>query len=321
MKRPISSTSMRRLRAARPAGALGLGFLVVLMAFSPSHAQLMLPGAAPSTQPGSVYVPVSPSTPPPASLAPRRPTAPKGLFESSLDGKTLMLNGSRGRLVVEKRDKAALTVQLIVVGEKISKPSESCGVDLGAGQPVELKASATRPQGVARFELAMEGCPVTFDVLDGGLYASGISQACEIHETDCRIDPRGVWGPTGAALEDAAASIEADRSRADKAVRETYKALIAKVPKAEKGGVRQIASEQAGFTSERELVCRDYAREPLHGFCAARYTELRAAALAARLNPGSTLSADAEAKPKPKPKPPAAPPIPQPFPPVQQKLY
>ena len=116
-------------------------------------------------------------------------------------------------------------------------------------------------------------------------------------------------------------SLEKDRARADKAVRETYKALIAKVPKTEKGGVRQIASEQAGFTSERELICRDYSRKSVHGFCAARYTELRAAALArARLNPGSTLAADTEAKPRPKPKPRRAPQR-QPFPPVQQKLY
>ena len=137
-------------------------------------------------------------------MAPRKPTAPKALAESSLDGKTLMLNGSRGRMIVEKRDKAALTVRLIVVGDKISKPSKSCGVDMGAGQTLELKAASARPQGVARYELAMEGCAVSFDVLDGGLYASGIPQACEIHEADCRIDPRGVWGPAGAALEEAA---------------------------------------------------------------------------------------------------------------------
>jgi hypothetical protein len=302
MKRSNPSSSWG-LPVRRAAGRACLAAVAATLTGSAALAQLVLPGAAPSTQRGSVTAPVSPNAAPSAPPAPRKPTAPKALPESSLDGKTLMLNGSRGRLTVEKRDKAALTVRLIVVGEKISKPGESCGVDLGAGQSIVMSASASRPQGVARYELGMQGCPVTFDVLDGGLYASGIGQACEISETDCRIDPRGVWGPAGTALDDQADAIEKDRARADKAVRETYKALIAKVPKTEKGGVRQIASEQAGFTSERELVCRDYAREAAHGFCSARYTELRAAALAARLNPAAAVSASSDTKPKPKPKP------------------
>ena len=45
---------------------------------------------------------------------------------------------------------------------------------------------------------------------------------------------------------------------------------------------QEVAAEQADFTSEREIVCRDYAREPAHGFCATRFTELRATGLVER---------------------------------------
>ncbi len=51
----------------------------------------------------------------------------------------------------------------------------------------------------------------------------------------------------------------------------------------DRNAVKAVASEQAGFTSEREMTCRDYARESVHGFCSARFTELRAAELAARV--------------------------------------
>jgi hypothetical protein len=276
-----------------------------MLAGGPAFAQLVLPGAAPVTTPGGVYVPVAPSTP---LNAPKPILPPKAVSENSIDGKTLLLNGTRGRLTVEKRDKASLTVRFIAVGDMISRPGESCGVDLGNGQPITLAAAATRPQGVARYELPMPGCPVSLDVLDGGLYVSGITQACEFRETDCKVDPRGVWGPAPAGLEGSVDAIEKDRARADKAVRDAYKALIAKVPKTDKAGVRQVASEQAGFTSERELVCRDYAREAVHGYCAARYTELRASSLAVRLNPAaSSSSAEAEVKPKPKSRPRVAP--------------
>ncbi len=39
--------------------------------------------------------------------------------------------------------------------------------------------------------------------------------------------------------------------------------------------------EQAGFSSEREVICRNYLGEDIHGFCALRITEARALALQA----------------------------------------
>jgi hypothetical protein len=69
----------------------------------------------------------------------------------------------------------------------------------------------------------------------------------------------------------------------------------------DKQQTKRLASEQAGFSSEREEKCRTYAGEDVHGFCALRFTEARAIAL------GAQLTGVEEVKPKPvqprKPKP------------------
>lgn len=302
----IEAALTSALRALLP--RFGAAFVTCLLAClfcAPAVAQIILPGAAPSSPPGAAPQPGEPDLP--AAPGPKPPPLPpKAVSEFSIDGKTIFLNGSRGRLTVERRDKDGLTVRLIAVGEKLSKPAESCGLDLGAGQPVVLKA-AGRPEGVARFELGMPGCPVMFDTLDGGLYARSEGGACEFQEGDCRVDLGGVWGPPPSVIEGDAAGIEKDRARADKSVRESYKALIARVPKTDKAGVRKIAAEQAGFTSEREVTCRDYAREGAHGYCATRFTEYRAASLNARLGKAGPVEASDQPRPKPKPKSPVAP--------------
>ena len=154
-----------------------------------------------------------------------------------------------------------------------------------------------------RYTLDFDGCPMTLDVLDGAVLASVSSQTCSFQEADCRIEPRGVWGPASAALGEVK-GIESDRGKADKAVRDNFKALLARTKG--KQEIKQVAAEQAGFTSEREMVCGGYAREASFGYCASRYTEWRAASLAARLNrlegkPENALVAARPAKPKPKP--------------------
>ena len=59
-----------------------------------------------------------------------------------------------------------------------------------------------------------------------------------------------------------------------------FHALLASAGK-DKEAIKQIASEQAGFSSEREVICRNYLREDIHGFCALRITQARALALQA----------------------------------------
>ena len=82
-------------------------------------------------------------------------------------------------------------------------------------------------------------------------------------------------------------------------MRENYKALT---QRASRQGARPIVAEQAAFSSEREQVCRSYAREGAHGFCNARFSEARAVTLAARL--GLLQQAEAPAARPPRPRPP-----------------
>src|SRR4051794_2281917 len=126
---PISSP-VRRLMFA----AAGVG----LFAVSPAEAQLVLPGA-PAPGPGPAGVMQGGGLP--AQSAPRvapRPSAPKMPGETSVLGKTLYFNGSKGKLVIDKAasDKtgASLQATLIAVGDKISKPTDTCGLDLGGGK-------------------------------------------------------------------------------------------------------------------------------------------------------------------------------------------
>ena len=290
-------------RSLIPAVAVAAAaFLAVspIMQAQPASAQLLLPGSQPSAPPPPP-TPVqggAPAAGQPASPPKPRPAAPpKAPAETSVIGKTLAFNGTKGRLIIDRRDKNNLQVSLIAVGEKISKPSEACGIDLGAGRPLELTA-AGKPDGVPRYHVSIPACGMNLDMLDGAVLVSGPTAACPFPEGDCRIDARGLWGPAPGTLESQARAIESDRARADKAVQENFRALLARTQG--KNEVKSVAAEQAGFTSERETVCRDYSRESVHGFCAARFTELRAAELAARVVAlGGPPPAPRAARPRP----------------------
>jgi hypothetical protein len=245
-------------------------------ASTPASAQLMLPQApAPGGSPAGPSAPAGPAQPPP----PPRPVAVKIPGEATVLGRTLLFNGTKGRMIIERRDRAGLAVTVIAVGEKMSAPGEACGLDLGGGRPLELSAQG-RPNGVPRFRIDIPACPLDVDLLDGAVLVSG-ADSCPFPEGNCRIDARGLWGPGSGTLEGQLRAIETDRAAADRAVRENFKALLARTK--DRNAVKQVAAEQAGFTSERETLCRDYARESVHGFCSARFTELRAAELAARV--------------------------------------
>ena len=65
----------------------------------------------------------------------------------------------------------------------------------------------------------------------------------------------------------------------------------------DKAAIKKIASEQAGFSSEREVACRNYAGEDVHGFCALRLTQARAFALRAELEAKGKSAEPKKAKP------------------------
>ncbi len=236
--------------------------------------------------------PVQPSGP-----APARPVAVRPPSEDNIVGRDLKRNGSLGVLRID-RAQGGLRAQVTLTGSKVSQPTESCSVRLGGGEPVPL-SSLGRPEGLPRYEVQTPACPIVFDVLEGAVMVTAPGEACAIQEADCRAEPRGIWGPEPGSLMSKAAEFEQARGSFEKAVRENYKALAQRA-----GGqaVRPIVAEQAAFSSEREQICRSYAREGVHGFCNARYTEGRAVTLASRL--GILMQAESQADRARRPRPP-----------------
>jgi hypothetical protein len=240
----------------------------------PRGPQVEQPG--PPGAPGEASVPSGPVAPREAPTA--RPVAAKPVSDESVLNRDLKLNGRSGNLRIERAG-AALRLRATLEGAMISKPGETCQVKLGEGEAVALTAQG-KPEGLSRYAADAPACAVTFDILEGAILVQGPEAACTFEAADCRADPRGMWGPEPGALLAQAGNLEQDRGLADKAVRDNYKVMT---QRATPQGVRPIVAEQAAFSSEREQVCREYAREGAHGFCHARYTEARLASLAHKL--------------------------------------
>jgi hypothetical protein len=254
-----------------------------------------VPGVPPSgwaPESGIPEGPVQPSGP-----APARPVAMRPPTEDAVLGRELKLNGMAGSLRIDRAGQA-LRAQVTLAGVKISQPTESCSVRLGGAEGLPL-SSLGKADGLPRYGVQAPACPIVLDVVEWAVMVTAPAEACVIQEADCQAEPRGLWGPDPASLLPRAADFEQVRGTADRAVRENYKALT---QRASPQGARPIVAEQAAFSSEREQVCRSYAREGAHGFCNARFTEARAVTLSARL--GLLQQAEAPAARPPRPRPP-----------------
>ena len=107
---------------------------------------------------------------------------------------------------------------------------------------------------------------------------------CVFKAKDCRGYLGGIWGPSGRSFgKKTARSIEKARGKSGRDARANFRALL-RAAGGEKARVRAVAADQAGFSARREVRCRDYLREHVHGYCASRITEARAIQLGARLN-------------------------------------
>ncbi|MBV8848965.1 MAG: hypothetical protein JOZ16_05210 [Methylobacteriaceae bacterium] len=271
--------------------------LVCGVAAAPALAQLQLPGALGQPAPAGTAV----APPPEAPKEKPKPPILRAPVEDAIVGRTLLRNGSTGTLVIERAGKELRVQKLALTGDQISKPSEHCRIEV-SGTPLAL-TSEGKGAGLSRYKIALEICPFSFDVLDGAVLASNGGKTCEFKAADCQVDPAGLWGPRPAEFNaERIKTFERERVHAENTVRADFRALLAAAGK-DKQQTKALASEQAGFSSEREEKCRTYAGEEVHGFCALRFTEARAIAL------GSRLAGVEEVKPKPKPKPkPVAPP-------------
>lgn len=255
---------------------------------------LQLPGAQPFNAPGTQQAaPSQPGTP----AAPKPPSMPaiKVAGEDAILGKALHRHGNHGEAVFSKTA-TGYGLKLNLDGFQSANLVEPCAVSFGdAPLPV---TPLGRPAGVPRYKLEAPICPIVFDVLDGAFLVVEPTEPCIVQAAQCRIDPRGLWGPDARTVGGQAKEIEKARGSAERAVREGYRTLTAKSDAVEQ---RVIAREQAGFSAEREMICRDFQREGQFGFCGARITEARAASLRARL--GLNTEPKPASKPKPRPKP------------------
>lgn len=290
----------------RVAFCVGLSFVVAgvaIFAAPAAHAQFALPGSV------SPDILAAPERAPKSRPARRAAPEPKPV-EASLEDRTLLLNGYQSRLDLERRDGALVAVKMELVGLATDGSGKSCRIDLTASGPLRATEIA-RDVGAPRYELPVPGCAMRFAPLDGAVVMLAPAAACIFPKEACRVDVAGMWGPTADAVMRRARDIEKSRSRSEETVRAYYKALMRRADG--RDAVKEVAREQAAFTSEREVACRNYDRETQHGFCHARYTEARAAELAARLRaaggrPEAAVTRAERPKPKRERKPASAPP-------------
>ena len=295
-----------RMRWLIAVAALGIGLA------GEAVAQIQLPGAFgtnPAAGPGSGPMPL-----PLPGADPNKPHIPdaapvRAPGEDTIFGRQFQRNGANGLIVFDK-GKALEISRLALVGENMDRSYEVCRVEISGGK-IPVKA-APSVEGLVSYNVEMEACPFSIDVLDGAVRVRG--KVCEVKAANCRVDPTGIWGPSGSSINgEEAKNVERVRSRYETDARNLYRALVATAG-SDKAKTRQIAADQAGFSSRREVMCRDYSGEDRHGFCASRVTLARAVALSAELH-GATKAAP----PKPAPrKPPPPKPVAAPLPPGLQ---
>lgn len=215
----------------------------------------------------------------PAPVVQARPVSVKAPSEDAVLGRELKQNGTNGSLRIEQTARTDLRLKLTVVGRRAPQSVETCSVVLGGAEGLALVAQG-RPEGAARFQSPDPACPLQVDILEEAVLVKGPTEICIFQAASCQADPSGLWGPEPGQLIGRAKDYEQARGTADKAVRENYKVLS---QRATPQGVRPIVAEQAAFSSDREMLCRSYAREGSHSFCNSRVTEARALSLATRL--------------------------------------
>ena len=267
-----------------------LGWLILPLTLScatppGAKAQMMLPGAVAPTPEGTTVHPNADSAGRARSRIhaadglPAAPPAARTPGANTLAGQTLYLNGGKSLVVFQARDKSIAVSRLLLAGARPSNSREECQVE-SPGVPIAA-TDLGKPNGLTRIQLDLPACPIAFDILDGAALAVGDPATCVFKEQNCQISPGGLWGPQPGALgPDKVKAIDHQRASAEAAVRTDFKLLLSTTK--DRSTISGYAREQAGFSSSREEICRDYAGEGRHGFCSARLTEARAAALRAK---------------------------------------
>ena len=271
----------------------------MVLAASETHAQLVLPGAAPAAPKGAASTPAKSKNAGATTAKNAKAAAAPGV--ASLVERPLLLNGKTGLFQISGDDKMVTIDKLQLAGEGVSDPSQRCLVDIVGEKPIQA-TNVGRPDGLERFEADIPACPIAFDVLDGAVLVPPQITACVFKAADCQTSPGGLWGPDGSSLVDDAATVAKERAQAEKAmgkVLQGIQALAQDTPAA-----ANLMQDQTAFAGQRDETCRDYLKESVHGFCALQLTEARTALLETRLAEfraqGAKAKSDKAKKTKPK---------------------
>ena len=221
--------------------------------------------------------------------------------EETIVGHTLSLDGRRGKMSFAKAGSDLTLTMLTLDGDKISKPNQTCTVGVALTKPLVV-TPAGRPAGTIRYEVPVSACPFAIDVLDGAVLVSRPDGSCSFAAADCSVTPTGLWGPSASDMAPARIKeMERQRARIEVTMRANFRSVLKKAGK-DHQAVKAIAGEQAAFSSEREVICRDYQGESVHGFCSTQITEARALALVAKFDAMTEGPHDHRRPSRPKPK-------------------
>lgn len=243
--------------------------LAGLLRTAPVFAQMMLPGAN-----NGVAVDRPPREAGPPAETGVHPIVVKPPSEAGIVGHVLSRDGHDGKMAFARKGGDLVLTALQMMGDKISKPQENCSVDVALPAPLVV-LPAGRPHGLLRYDVPLDACPFSFDVLEGAVLVSRPDPSCDFTAADCRITPGGLWGPTPFELPPSRATeLEHQRVKIETTMRTNFRALLKKLGK-DKVAAKALVRDQAAFSSQREMTCRDYEQEPVHGFCSTQITEAR----------------------------------------------
>ena len=196
-------------------------------------------------------------------------------------GHALSLDGDKGVMMFDRSGVDLVVKKLTLAGDKISKPGQACSIDISMTTRL-VATDAGHPAGAERLDVPIAACPFSIDVLDGAVLVSRPDPTCDFTAADCRITPGGLWGPPAADISaKQIKDLEHERTRIETTMRSNFHALMSQVGQ-DRAAAKAIAREQAAFSSDREMTCRDYKSESVHGFCSTQITEARALALIAK---------------------------------------
>ena len=226
------------------------------------------------------------------AIAPIPPT------DDAIVGKPLYQDGERSIVEFQRVGGETRLSRLTLTGDRMSRSGDNCRVDVSE-TPLKL-TPREGDAGLRRYRVEFPACPFSFDVLDGAILVSNEGGACEIKAADCRIDPTGLWGEKDFD-EKRGKQMLGTRARVEKTVRADFRELYVKNKK-DKPLRKLLVREQAGFSSHREEICRNYLQEADYGYCALRVTEARALTLGTQLAEGVKRPADMPAEEAPRKK-------------------